>query len=331
VTEPDSLPHSSTPELLTALETCPRKGWYSQRWQAQRMISSRMVSEAIQIALSAPVEAGRPLGEVAGDAMMQLAEDRGMDIDTKETRVSSVYDAVLNHACLADLLVTAIRKPTDPPWLTPPASNIWTSGCFLAPDGNSLRRVVLVSHWSDERKFSESRNWYTAGEIAHYDLPMQLVVLIIGQMRNGRRRGPWTQGFCHPQNHQLRFRRRRAGNRSEGEHFNERWEQIWREDHAEISRETWLESMLKDDVLPEVCFRIDIPTLSPPHRQRILEIRERKLDALHAMKEKPDVQLSGCHWPMPCEFLRCCHSDPEREPSAKNGFVRLVPREASVD
>lgn len=315
--EPDSLPHSSTPELLTMLENCPRAGYWGQRWQAQRLLPSRMVAEALRVALQGS-NSEFPWGEQAGDAMLQLCEDRGLDHDGR-----TLYATALHHAALADILVSAIRKPSDPAWKSPPASKHWTSAAYLSAKGDYLRRVVLVSHWTAERQEAESRSWYSLGEMAQYGLPMQMAVLVIGQNKVGKRRGPWTQGFLHPQSHELRFRRRKGGFRSEGNPFKDSWEQVWREDHAEISRETWLQAMLTDDVLPEVCFSVELPLLEPLHRQRILEIRERKLDALHAMKEKPDLQLSGCHWPIPCQFLRCCWSSPEREPSQKTGFVRI--------
>lgn len=304
----------NTPALLTSLETCPRKGFWSKDWAFQRIPAKEMVSQAIRTALLAPSQPeSPPWGELAGDAMMQLGADRGLDTD-----VHNVYDSVLHHACLVDLLVSSIRKPNDPPWMTPAASKLWTPDCYLSPDGNSLRRIVLVSNWSDSRHYSECRSWYSLGEMAHYDLPMQLVVFVIGQQRNGKRSSPWTQGFLHPMNKQLRFRKK---SRSTSEVFNDKWNKVYREDHDEISRETWLDSMLRDDVLAEVCFRVDIPLLDHPHRLRIRQTTERKLSALHAMKEKPDIQYSTCDFPVPCVFKRCCHVFPEREPSEKNGFV----------
>jgi len=200
-----------------------------------------MVTEAVKQALIAPNASETAFGEVAGDAMMQLGEDRGMD-----TEIHNVYDMVCHHACLADILVSAIRKPDAKPWGPCPKLDGWTSDCFLSPDGNYLRRILLVTHWTDEREYSESRGWFCLGETAHYNLPMQLVVAVIGQQRNGKRLSPWCSGFTHPKNHQLRFRKK---SRSTSETFNDKWEKIYREDHAEISRETWLQAMLTDDVL----------------------------------------------------------------------------------
>jgi len=275
-----------------------------------------MTTEAIRQALIAPNEQDRPFGEVAGDAMMQLGADRGLD-----SEIHNVYDVVTHHACIADLIVSAIRKPDEKPWLIPDPVQNWTSGCFLSPSGDSLRRVVLVSHWSESRQRSECRGWSTLGEIAHYQLPMQLVVAIIGQEKNGKRRSAWATGFQHPKNKQLRFRKK---GRATSEVFNERWVQIWREDHAEITRETWLQGMLTDDVLPEILFRVDIPILENTQRQKVLDLAKRRLDRLSNLEHTPEPQLSTCEFPVPCQFRRCCHGKQECEPSEKQGFIRLV-------
>jgi len=305
----------NTAELLTAFELCPRKGFWSQSWEQNRLNPGRIVSEGIKVAVRATGQRETPFGEVAGDAVMQLATDRGLD-----TNSHRIYESALHHACLADLLTTVVRKPSDPAWETPPPVQYWMSGCFVTPDGNTLRRIVLVSHWSDERKESESRSWFSLGEMTHYDLPMQMIVFVICQQKDGLRSSPWTRGFLHPRSHQLRFRKK---SRSTSEVFNEKWEQIKREDHAEITRETWLEAMLRDDVLPEVCMRIDLPRPSKDQSLRIRQMASQKLERLYTLNEKPEANLSSCDWPLPCPFKKCCHILPEVDPSEKMGFVSL--------
>lgn len=272
-----------------------------------------MVSEAIRTALLA---SGGDYGEIAGSEVMQLAADRGLDTDSHK-----LYPSVVHHAALSDLIVTSVRKPSDPPWLIPDPVQSWTSDCFLSPDGTTLRRIVLVSNWSDSRHYGECRSWRTMGEIAHYELPMDLIVVIIGQERDGLRHGPWTQGFLHPHNRTLRFRKK---SRSTSEVFNDKWDKVYREDHAEISRETWLNAMLKDDVLPEVLFRVNIPIPPRPHLLRLRQMASRKLERLYALKEKPEANLSSCEWPVKCPFIKLCHTLPEMDPAEKYGFIRLL-------
>jgi hypothetical protein len=278
-----------------------------------------MMQEAIREALLAPE--GDP-GEIAGSAMLQLAQDRGL-----ETETHKVYDSVIHHANIADLVATLLRKPGEPPWRIPESMDNWIPGCYLSAGGDFLRRVVLVTHWNDERHISECRSWFTLGEQAHYELPMQLAVIILGQQRDGQRiASPWATGFLHPLNHELRFRKRDKGVRQPGNIFGETWQRIHREDHDEISRETWLESMLKDDVLYEVCFREDIPLPNPAHLVRVRDMASTKLERLYGQRGVPEANLSSCDWPIPCPFRKCCHTLPEAQPEEKYGFIQIERR-----
>ena len=309
----------STAQILTNYEHCQRKSFYGLSWQRNRLSAVGMMAKAIRVAVTAPNASETAFGELAGSEVMQLAADRGLETENPE-----VYEAVIHTAALSDILVSAIRKPGSPPWQIPEVVQNWTSAAYLSPDGSYLRRIALVSHWSDERQCGESRAWFTLGEIEAYRLPMQIAVLVLGQQRNGRRTGsPWCSGFLHPRNHELRFRKRSKGTRTDGNVFNDKWEKILREDHAEISRETWLESMLRDDVLPDVCFKVDVEIPTEKQLQRIREMRDRKLEKIAALTEKPEANLSTCDFPVPCEFKRCCHAAVEREPSEKIGYLRI--------
>ena len=255
-------------------------------------------------------------GQMAGETVLEFATTPGLDVEGQY-----VYASAMNHACLADLLVSTVRKPQDLPWLVPENLKGWTSSCMMSPTGDKLRRVVIVSGWSEERHISECRSWYTLGEMAFYDLPMQLVVLVVGQQRNGRRHSHWTKALKHTIGHtHIRFRRR-VGNTSGG--FKDSWTEIWREDHEEISRELWLNAMLKDDVMRDLCFHVEMPPLPKYQRQYFQDLAARRMEVILGLKEKPPLQLSTCDWPIPCPFLKVCHSIPEKEPSVSQGFVEI--------
>lgn len=257
--------------------------------------------------------------------MLDLASSPGID-----TQAYDVYQCAMNLACLCDLLVTAIRKPAEKAWKTLPCVQNWTPACMMSPAGDMLRRIVLVSHWNEDRHHAECLSWYTLGEMAHYKMPMQLIVLVIGQQKDGRQHSHWTKALHHPVgagpksiNH-LRFRRR-VGNTKGG--FKESWKEIWREDHDEIDRETWLNAMLQDDVLRDLCFTVDMPAMTSSQGQMVRELARRKLDSLHRHRSvAPPIQYSGCHWPVRCGFADCCHSIPPRDPSARLGFLQILPR-----
>jgi hypothetical protein len=106
-------------------------------------------------------------------------------------------------------------------------------------------------------------------------MPMQMVVIILGPHRDGKRHSPFTKGLLHPRSHKLRFRKKSQSTSSE---FKETWERVWREDRAEILPHQWLEAMIREDgVLKEHLFVVDIPVPDESRCKELLEMAERKL------------------------------------------------------
>lgn len=299
-------------DLLQAVEVCERRGHWTRDWEPKRLSANQMLSAAMRVGLT---ETRDDYGEAAGETVMELAVERGLQMPASR----NLHDSVVHHAALADMLTTAVRRP-GPPWKTPPAATFagysWKSSAFLSPDGSELRRVVLVTSWNDDRHYSEIRSWYGMGECAAYGLPMTMVVLILGQHRDGRRQGPFSRGFQHPRNHALRFRKR---SKSTSEVFSDSWTQIWREDHAEISNRAWLQAMLEDDILRDVCFTVPIRVPSAEDRRRLSEMAERKLARLEKTARLPEASLSVCDRPR-CPFLDVClNTGP-----TPSGFISLA-------
>jgi hypothetical protein len=314
----------TTDQLLIDYEICPRKGFW-RNWQRAKLTTGQVLQEALSGTLTAENHGQESsYGEMAAEKVLDLAASPGLLTDWNDT-----YACVINHACLADILMTAIRKPDSRAWLSPEQLPRWTPSCLMAPEGNMLRRIALVSHWTKDRHTAECRGWKTLGPMAHYQLPMQIIVLNIGPEKNGRRHSHWTKCIRHTIGDQnIRFRRRvgrgKGGNSTGG--FKDSWHEIWREDHDEISKEHWLNMMLKDDVLNDLCFRIDMPALTGYQASLFRDLARRKLDKIERMKDKPPLQLTGCDWPVKCPFLKCCHAIPELQPSPGLGYVQISPR-----
>ena len=294
--------------LLSAYERCARWGFYARQWQKHRMTSMEMLHSAVRAGLT---EAVRPdFGEVAGEHLMSLAETRGLD----NVQGCHVYDCAIHHAALADIVVTGIRKPLESPW--EPAGGIegqpWVSGAYLDPSGDALRGILLVSSWSEERRNSAVRTWSTLGEVCQFGLPMRLAVAVVGSMISGRRRAPFSKGLLHPINRSLRFQRRSKGWTTG---FRETWQPIWREDHAEIERQEWLQAMLEDEVLQEHLFVVDVPVPGERERERVVDLAQRTLEECESLTVFPRPKLEVCRDPIhPCPFLECCWSTPESFP-----------------
>jgi hypothetical protein len=303
----------SSAELLSNFEHCERWGYWSLSWQRHRMTPMQMFHEAVRLAL---VEDVPDPGEAAGEHFMTLARDRGLDI----TDSINTYRCAINHAAAADLVVTALRK-NNRPWLElPNRVNGWKASSMMDADGALLRRFLAVSSWNEDREFFEKHSWYVLGDIAHYMMPMQLVVCVLGPMSGGRRRGPWSKAQLHPHHSELRFRVRR---RRSLENFKETWLPIYREEHDEIDREKWLACMAQDEVLQESLFVMHIPVPETSRLDAIRELAERQLARAMLTGHIPDKQLSTCHNPIaPCPFRACCWNDPEQGPEA-GGYDRI--------
>ena len=284
--------------LISDLEGCQRRGYYSRDFLPRRLHPTELTRQALYSALCQPEDPGK----AAGDGVMALCAELGLDL--KQT--GHLYDIGLHHACLADLIATWARNRISAPLGVavddPIGNHVWESSCLCAASAGRLVRIVLVDHFSDERTLSESRSWYTLGEVAVYDVPMDVYLVSLGASRGGKRHSAWSKALLHPRNRKVRFKKQ--ANRIEG--FKESWIPIWREEHAEISRETWLQAMELDGVLQDLTTSFTIERLTPFRRMEALDTIQRKADQITALKELPDPSYSACSWPRPCPFTSVC-------------------------
>ncbi len=301
-------------ELLNMVESCKRKGTWGRDWVKWKISDTEMIQRSIRAGLLSE----RPdFDVVAGEETMTLSAEPGL-----ESKEFNLYDQCVNLAALSEILTHATRKATEKPWLVPEDvslgnGTIWRSSALLDPSGTHLRRLALVSSWNNDRQLSETRGWQALGEVCVYSLPMQLVIAVIGSSRNGKRSSPWTRAFRHPVNKGIRFRRK--GNPKEG--FKSSWQEIWREDYSDISTDSWYSQMIKDGIIQDYLFKLDIQIPEREARKKIVDLAERQLENLYRMKELPPQQFSTCDWPIPCLFRNNCHSGVE--PSGRYGFVRI--------
>lgn len=295
-------------DILTSLELCERKAHWAQRWERHRLLPNEMVRMGVLAGLT--VTDRDDYGEYAGEEVVTLAAERGMDIDRNKY---NIHRAVMNHAGIADIVTTAIRKKGAPAWQVLTKGSTWNSSALVDPDGKYLRRFLPVGNWNAERQEHEIRSWYGLGEVCMAKMPMQMVIAQLGSMVGGRRHGHWTKALLHPQHSSLRFKLR---SRAKVDGFRETWIPVFREEHDDIERERWLEAMHADDVLREVLFVVEIPLPGELEAERIRDMGKRKLDAAAKVTKLPEKQLSTCDGPLaPCPFRGCCWGEPETVPS----------------
>lgn len=300
--------------LLTAFERCRVAAYFARDWRRFKLDDIEFLQSSLRAGFTTE---RRDHGQAAGEHCYELGANPGI-VSTQ----MDVHSQVVHLSALSDILATAIRRDGEKPWSLPSPTEIapgvtWRSSAFLSPDGTHLRRVVLASSWSDDRHYAESRSWFSLGEVCVYGLPMQQVVAVIGQSRNGKRHSWWTHGLQHPMNRKLRFRKRNQLDTP----FKETWKEVWREDDSDVSTKQWLQSMLDDDVLRDCSFKIDIPVPERMAQQEIVDLAVRKLEAVEKFSAKPAKNLSTCDWPVPCRFRTPCHGNDT--PGRKYGFVPI--------
>ena len=301
----------TTEEVLESFERCARAEYWYRDYEKEKWEDTRFLQEAIRRALLSTRE---DFGEMAGEEIIGLTRDIQIDIKTPNQ-----WDTSIHLASLADILSCAVRKRGEAPWRVPEPVMVgnyrWRTGALLAPSGDKLRRIVLVSNWSDERHYHESRSWKSMGAICAYGLPMTMAVCVLGQKRDGKRHSHWSKAMAHPFNRHIRFRKKHQV----ASGFKETWRQIWREDDDKFSTDQWLQAMLNDGVLEDMCFPVDLPVPAPDMRRKVLDLAVRKLDMIEKTTELPDFQLTNCDWPLVCPFRGHCHKG--EPPSRRYGVV----------
>lgn len=300
----------STAETLEGFERCARIPYWDKDWVLNKLTPSDMLDIGIKAGLTAPL--GSEYGMEAGETLYALGATRQI-----KSKQHDIHAEVVHLASIVDIVTTAIRKPAEEPWRQPASLERWKSGCFLSPDGSHLRKVIFVTSWNDDRHYSLCRSWSAMGEVCHYQLPLHLVVVMLGKHLSGRYHSYWTHGLRHPVNKKLRFRKKMG--LATG--FKDTWTECWREDQDEIPTQEWLNAMITDDVIRDVLFKIDVAVPEKAARQRILDLAQRKLDRLEKLKVLPDQNLSTCDWPSACVHRNHCHAG--EEPGPRYGFVSI--------
>lgn len=298
-----------TAELITFDESCHRAGHWAQSWEKYKLTPTQMLQIGVE---SGVMETKRKdWGEFAGETVYGLGVEPGIISNEQDH-----HSEVVHLACIADIATCAVRRPGEAPWKEPDTLQSWSTSALLSPDGSHLRRIVFVSNWSDDRHYSVCRGWQSLGDVCHYNLPMQIVVVVLGQHRSGKYHSYWSHGLRHPVSKQLRFRKKN----DKANPFKNSWLEVWRSDFDEISTQQWLAGMLDDGVLKDCCFKIDVQVPDKDARRKVIELAARKLDRIAKTKTLPDIQYTGCDWPQPCLFRSNCHKGDE--PSGRYGFVR---------
>lgn len=286
--------------LLNSLDQCPKQAQLSTRLEREALSFHQLLSRGVEHGLQC--DSDDP-GKAASDEVMRLALYRPI-----ETELSDLLGLAEHCSSLAEIIVWCLR--TGPAWRHPAPLGDWIPSCFTVPGG--LRRVVLCDRWDERRALQEMRDWRTL-EGAVYGLPVTIVAVVLGSMREGRRHGPLTKGWLHPRSQELRFRKRDGGG------FDGNWEAVFRENY-DGTREQWVEAMAADGlstetfvIQPEVMWTEDeAAKIASAAQRQLREISEG--EAVRSLSRCFDA-VRPCEYRFPCAYFK--------EPQEFQGFVKI--------
>lgn len=286
--------------LLNSLDICPKQAQLATRLEREALSFHQLLTRGVEHGLQC--DSDDP-GKSASDEVMRLALSRPI-----ETEQSDLLGLAEHCSALAEIIVWCLR--TGPAWRHPATLGDWTPSCFTVPGG--LRRVVLCDRWDERRALQEMRDWRTL-EGALYGLPVTIVAVVLGSMREGRRHGPLTKGWLHPRSQELRFRKRDGGG------FDGNWEPIFRERY-EGTREEWVEAMNADGLSTETFAIQPAVEFSPDETSPIREIAAAGLFALRSTQANRALSrcfeaVHPCQYRFPCAYFK--------EPEELKGFVKI--------
>jgi hypothetical protein len=293
--------------ILNSSETCPKQASLSLSLEREALTFHQLLSRGIEHGVQCDDE--NP-ARAASDEVMRLCLSR--PIETEQSDLLGLSEHV---SALAELVTWILR--TGPAWQHPLplklGSEIWLPSCWAIPGG--LRRVVLVDHWSDRRALQEARDWQTL-EGALYGLPVTILAVVLGAMRNGRRHGPLTRGYLHPRSGELRFRKR------DGTGFDGNWESVFREQYPG-TRDDWIEAMNQDGVMTETFVIHPAVEFEANISEGIRALAQSKLGQVRADGAAASRNLSRCFDSVRvCEFRHPCAFF--KEPTIGKGFVQIA-------
>lgn len=287
-------------DTLEHYDRCPRL----TAWNAQYLNFQLSPIRALYSALTTALTTSTPPEQT----FMDLAINPGVQLEDE-----NAYALAKHYSALVTTLSTYLCADSEPLWtLTAPTSN-WTSATFDC--GSSLRRLILIDHFTESRKLAEIRSWRTVAETSIYNKPILLNFLSIGTTKEGRRISPWTRTLAHPRSKQIRFAKKY--NKADG--FSENWLPVWRE-HWEGSTLDWLKIMQDDNVFDTLVHSVRVPV--SPRREEILEDIARLGAEIQSLPPNPPMRRSSCYTFSPCRYINICHGSKPLTP-ADAGYISL--------
>lgn len=266
-----------TARQLIAFQQCRRRYMLEQNWRVRRyrpktLFDSCLREAAVKFSTGSNPEA---VISAARARFMSMAANPGLDLPAGRDSYQETLDwtAMLGTVLTAiSRLALLILRPLPPVRI---AMGVEWQPTAFADDAGTLHRWISVDAWDRDAIARECHSWYALGDMIACDVPMQLHVVVIGQVREGRRISPWCRGYLHPVlAGELRFQKAnpRGGYASL---TGDKWKPAWLSDMPRMTASAWCDKMDADGVTPSLLLH---PSIAQPtdgaRRQLLAEVEE---------------------------------------------------------
>lgn len=255
---------------LTAFQLCRRRWLLEQSWKVRRWRGKALFDRCLRDAIRALSDGDDPAATItiAKAQFMSAAADPGLDTTAAPYQLASDLAAMLATVLTAASRLSLLKLHR--PDVVRLAPGVEWQPTALADDSGMLHRWITVDAWDRDAQARECHSWYALGDMLACDVPLQLHVVVIGSMRDGRRVSPWCRAFQHPViADKLRFQRpsSKGGYRALS---GDKWLPVWLADRPRMAAAAWCDLMDADGVTPSLLLHPAIAQPADAARSQLL-------------------------------------------------------------
>jgi hypothetical protein len=315
-----------SPTSITHHQACIRRELLERQWKPTRERPHNLFDHCLRQAILR-LSAGIPVARVRAEAIQRFlaqATNPGLDYPIG----SDSYLMSMDWVGMLSVSLTAIsRRPLDLvklPSLERLGDFVWQASSLI---GRTLHRWITVDRWDAPEISRQLHSWYTVGDMAVFDMPLELHVIEIGQVQRGRRQSAWARAYKDPLiAGRFRFQRKDGfgGHRA----LKGNWQPLWYADQPKPDPEMWVDLMDKDGVTDQLIHHSLVSHLPAAIRGDTLKQLETIGKRISAeMREPMDAPMSrgACDQLSPCPFQGACFRAEPWAPVEEAGLYSLLP------
>lgn len=240
------------------------------------------------------------VAKLARSSFLEVCRSPGLAVENVDTyTLAQDYCAAITNILqyLSAIPLLSVRRP-EPVHI---ADDLEWEFLSYADDSGLLHRWIFADVWDSDRFSSELHSWYTFGDMAASEMPMQLHVVEIGRRRESHLVSPWCRTYIHPVI---------AGRFKFTDLQGSQWKPLYFSDsHAESAE--WIEQMKREGLTQKLVHHPMIREVKPEHVQQFRQQLISEWQDIQRAASIPTLELPmsrpSCDLPTPCIFREMCY------------------------